>query len=175
MSKLEQKLIENFGSYKDFPKPGIVFCDILPILTKPDIFNELIKNMTNADSIQESDALIAIDARGFIFGTAVAQLIKKPLILARKPGKLPGETLSESYELEYGTNTLCIQKNSIEPYKSFSIIDDLLATGGTAACVEKMLLKRNKEVKNLSVVVELPFLKGREKLDCDVQSVVKLD
>ena len=66
-------------------------------------------------------------------------------------------------------------KKSIEPYKSFSIIDDLLATGGTAACVEKMLLKRNKEVKNLSVVVELPFLKGREKLDCDVQSVVKLD
>ena len=131
--------------------------------------------MSNADLIQESDALIAIDARGFIFGTAIAQFIKKPLILARKPGKLPGETLSESYELEYGTNTLCIQKKSIEPYKSFSIIDDLLATGGTAACVEKMLLKRNKEVKNLSVVVELPFLKGREKLDCDVQSVVKLD
>ena len=175
MSNLEQKLLENFGSYKDFPKTGIVFCDILPILTKPEIFNELIKNMSNAVSIQESDALIAIDARGFIFGTAIAQFIKKPLILARKPGKLPGETLELSYDLEYGTNTLCLQKRSIEPYKSFSIIDDLLATGGTAACVEKMLLNENKEVKNLSIVVELPFLKGREKLNCEVRSIVKLD
>ena len=174
MSKLEQKLIENFGSYKDFPKPGIVFCDILPILTKPDIFNELIKNMSNADPIQESDALIAIDARGFIFGTAIAQFIKKPLILARKPGKLPGETLSESYELEYGTNTLCIQKKSIEPYKSFSIIDDLLATGGTVNCVSNILESYNKEVVGVIVVVELMKLGGKLKLNYPLESSITL-
>lgn len=175
MSNLEQILIANFGSYKDFPKPGIVFCDILPILRKPEIFKELIKTMSDSDSIQNSDALIAIDARGFIFGTAIAQTTNKPLVLARKPGKLPGNTIEESYALEYGTNTLCIQKSSIEPYSSFSIIDDLLATGGTAACIEKMLLTNKKKVNNLSVVVELPFLNGRKNLKCEVASVVKLD
>tara|TARA_B100001248_G_scaffold242196_1_gene209561 strand:- start:2592 stop:3119 length:528 start_codon:yes stop_codon:yes gene_type:complete len=175
MSNLEQNLIDNFGSYKDFPKPGIVFCDILPILRKPELFNELIKEMSNSKSVQESEALLAIDARGFIFGTALAQLTKKPVVLARKPGKLPGETIEASYDLEYGKNTLCIQKSSIDPFESFSIIDDLLATGGTAACVEKMLLSSNKKVKSLSVVVELPFLNGRKSLDCEVNSVVKLD
>ena len=88
MSNLEQNLIDNFGSYKDFPKPGIVFCDILPILRKPELFHELIQKMSSSKSVQESEALLAIDARGFIFGTALAQLTKKPLVLARKPGKL---------------------------------------------------------------------------------------
>ena len=131
--------------------------------------------MSDSDSvIQNSDALIAIDARGFIFGTAIAQAIGKPLVLARKPGKLPGETIEESYALEYGTNTLCIQ-NSIEPYGSFAIIDDLLATGVNCSMYRKMLITNNKKVNNLSVVVELPFLNGRKNLSCEVESVVKLD
>ena len=102
-------------------------------------------------------------------------MIKKPLILARKPGKLPGEVLEESYSLEYGSNTLCIQKESIQEYKSFSIIDDLLATGGTAKCVEKLLTDQSKIVRGLSVVVELTTLEGYKNLGCEVSSQVKLD
>ena len=130
--------------------------------------------MSDSDSIQNSDALIAIDARGFIFGTAIAQTTNKPLVLARKPGKLPGNTIEESYALEYGTNTLCIQKSSIEPYSSFSIIDDLLATGGTAECVANILEKNNKKVIGLITVVELFGLKGRNKLNFPVDSIISI-
>ena len=144
MNQLQQNLLNLFGSYKDFPKQGIIFCDILPVLRNPQEFSDLIINMSASKGIINSDAIVAIDARGFIFGTAICQHLKKPLICARKPGKLPGEILSESYKLEYGENTLCIQKESIKTYKSFSIVDDLLATGGTAACVEKMLLEQRK-------------------------------
>ena len=175
MTSLHQKLINIFGSYKDFPKKGIVFCDILPVLRDVTVFNELIESMSKVSFIGESDALIAIDARGFIFGTAIATMSKKPLILARKPGKLPGEVLEESYTLEYGSNTLCIQKESIQNYKSFSIIDDLLATGGTAKCVEKLLTDQKKIVRGLSVVVELTSLEGYKNLACEVSSQVKLD
>ena len=174
MNLFEQKLLDSFGSYKDFPKPGIVFCDILPVLRDKNLFNDLIKNMSSADSIKNSEAIVAIDARGFIFGTAISLETKKPLICARKPGKLPGELISSTYKLEYGENTLCIQKESIENYQSFEIIDDLLATGGTAACVEQMLLNQGKEVKGLSVVVELKELNGQKKLNCIVNSQLVL-
>lgn len=174
MNLFEQKLLNSFGSYKDFPKPGIVFCDILPVLRDKNLFNDLIKNMSSADSIKNSEAIVAIDARGFIFGTAISLETKKPLICARKPGKLPGELISSTYKLEYGENTLCIQKESIENYQSFEIIDDLLATGGTAACVEQMLLNQGKEVRGLSVVVELKELKGQMKLNCIVNSQLVL-
>ena len=131
--------------------------------------------MSNTTFIDKSDALIAIDARGFLFGTAIAYKVKKPLILARKPGKLPGEIFEESYSLEYGKNTLCIQKESIKEFNSFAIIDDLLATGGTAKCVEKLLNNHGKKVNGLSVVVELLSLEGYKNLDCEVTSQVKLE
>ena len=174
MKQLQENLLNLFGSYKDFPKPGIIFCDILPVLRNPEVFADLIINMSESKGINNSDALVAIDARGFIFGTAICQHLKKPLICARKPGKLPGEILTESYKLEYGENTLCIQKESIKKYKSFSIVDDLLATGGTAACVEKMLLEEGKSVNELSVVVELQELNGKGKLACKVNSQIIL-
>jgi len=174
MNLFEEKLLNSFGSYKDFPKPGIVFCDILPVLRNNDIFNELINKMVESDSIKYSDAIVAIDARGFIFGTAISLATKKPLICARKPGKLPGDLISSTYKLEYGENTLCLQKDSIKNYQSFEIIDDLLATGGTAACVEKMLVDQGKKVNGLSVVVELKELNGSEKLNCKVNSQLLL-
>ena len=130
--------------------------------------------MSNDDIIKNSSAIVGIDARGFIFGTAIAIKTSKPFILARKPGKLPGDLISESYELEYGKNTLCLQKESISNYDSFSIIDDLLATGGTASCVERMLLSQNKVVTGLSVVVELNELNGKINLNCDVKSQIIL-
>ena len=127
--------------------------------------------MIKLNSVNDSDALIGIDARGFIFGTAIS-LLQKPLILARKPGKLPGEIISNSYKLEYGSNTLCLQKKAIQNFNKFCIVDDLLATGGTASSVEKMLLENNKKITGLAVVVELLFLKGREKLNCSVDSIL---
>ena len=174
MNTFQEKLLKIFGSYKDFPKPGILFCDILPVLTNPEIFSELVKRMSEDLNITNSEAIVAIDARGFIFGTGISLITNKPLVLARKPGKLPGDLISGSYKLEYGENTLCLQKSSIEKYKSFSIIDDLLATGGTASCVEEMLKKEGKDVNGLSVVVELEELKGKNKMNCKVSSQIIL-
>ena len=174
MNQLEKNLLDLFGSYNNFPKEGIVFCDILPVLRDSNVFIELINSMSQSSGIKDSDAIVAIDARGFIFGTAISLFTKKPLICARKPGKLPGHLISDSYELEYGENTLCLQSESIKDYNSFSIVDDLLATGGTAACVEKMLLNEGKVVTELSVVVELAELKGKNKLKCEVNSQVIL-
>ena len=174
MNQLERNLLNLFGSYKNFPKEGIVFCDILPVLQDPEVFHELIQSMSQSEGIKNSDAIVAIDARGFIFGTAISLHTKKPLIFARKPGKLPGHLISDSYSLEYGKNTLCIQSESIKKYKSFSIVDDLLATGGTADCVEKMLLNQDKQVHELVVVVELEELQGKNKLHCEVKSQIIL-
>ena len=97
----------------------------------------------------------------------------KPLILARKPGKLPGELIEKTYELEYGTNSLCIQKKLIEPFESFVIIDDLLATGGTVNCISEILNKEKKLILGLSVVIELEFLHGRNKFKFPVNSILK--
>tara|TARA_B100000965_G_scaffold382901_1_gene381626 strand:+ start:1109 stop:1639 length:531 start_codon:yes stop_codon:yes gene_type:complete len=174
MFNLQESLKKEFASYKDFPKPGIIFCDILPVLRDTELFRELIYEFGKINFIQESDAIIAIDARGFIFGSALSFHIKKPLILARKPGKLPGELITYSYKLEYGENTLCLQKKAINNYHKFCILDDLLATGGTARAVEKMLLNQSKEISGLAVVVELLDLKGSTKLNCPVRSIVGL-
>ena len=156
---LENKIKSSLKSYPDFPKKGILFRDVLTILKDPFLFSELIEKISKFDSIINSDAIVAIDARGFIFGSALSLFIKKPLLFARKPGKLPGDLITNSYELEYGTNQLCI-------------IDDLLATGGTASSVEKMLTQENKKVTGLVVVVELSDLEGRKLLKCPVDSVV---
>ena len=158
--------------YIDFPKKGIVFKDILPVLQKPDVFLELINKMSSSEIILNSDAIIAIDARGFIFGSAISIKVKKPLILARKPGKLPGELITKSYSLEYGENSLSIQKSSIKNFKRFTIVDDLLATGGTAKSVSEILISQEKEILGLSVVVELGDLNAREKIGFPVISQI---
>ena len=168
---LENKIKEVLKSYPDFPKQGILFRDVLTILKDPFLFSELIKKISSFDSIINSEAIVAIDARGFIFGSALSLFMKKPLIFARKPGKLPGDLIKNSYELEYGTNELCLQKDSLKEFKSFSIIDDLLATGGTASSVEQMLIEENKEVTGLVIVIELQDLGGRNILKCPVDSV----
>ena len=129
--------------------------------------------MSNVDFLLESDAIISIDARGFIFGSAMALYTSKPLIFARKPGKLPGELVSKSYKLEYGKNSLSIQKKNLEKFNSFVIVDDLLATGGTVNCVYEILKSLNKEINGLSVVVELEELDARSKLPFKISSQVK--
>ena len=154
----------------DFPIRGIVFKDILPLLQHPEIFSKVIEEMSKSAIFKNADAILAIDARGFIFGTAISLFLSKPMVVARKPGKLPGDLIEKSYDLEYGKNSLAIQKESIKQYKSFAIVDDLLATGGTVKCVSEMLKEFKKEVSGLSVVIELGELKGRDKFKFPVES-----
>ena len=158
----ETYLNQYIKSHKDFPKKGIIFKDLLPILLSPIVFKKLVDNMSKKGLFQECDAIIGIESRGFIFGTAIALKLSKPLVLARKPGKLPGSLIERSYSLEYGKNTLSIQKSAVEPFKKFAIVDDLLATGGTANCVYQLITEGGKEVTGLSVVAELTTLKGRD-------------
>ena len=151
--------------YSDFPKKGIEFKDVLGIIQEPKIFQELILKMSSSKIIKNSEAIISIDARGFIFGAAISLQALKPMIVARKPGKLPGELFKKKYNLEYGENLLSIQKKSLQKFNSYAIVDDLLATGGTVNCVSSLLKNNNKEVRGLLVVVELIDLKGRLKFN----------
>ena len=171
---MTNNLEEIIAQYIDFPKKGIVFKDTLTLLRYPEVFQKLIVDMSGSEIFKNADAIISIDARGFIFGTAISMHISKPMICARKPGKLPGELLTKTYDLEYGSNTLSIQKDSIKEFKSFVIVDDLLATGGTVLCVADMLLKENKKILGLSVVIELTKLKARNKLPFPVKAQLTL-
>ena len=170
MKKLEDLIL----TYKDFPKKGIDFKDVLATLQYPDIFQELILKMSSSQFLKNAEAIIAIDARGFIFGSAVALESSKPMIVARKPGKLPGHTLTREYDLEYGKNSLSIQSNAIKKFNSFVIVDDLLATGGTVNCVSRMLQDQMKEILGLITVIELNKLKGRLKFNFPVHSIISL-
>ena len=169
-----KRLNELIDTYKDFPKKGIVFKDVLGIIQEPLVFKELILKMSSSEIIKNAEAIISIDARGFIFGSAISLQAFKPMVVARKPGKLPGELLEENYSLEYGNNSLSIQKKALSKYNSYAIVDDLLATGGTAKCVSNISKSVGKEVTGLLIVVELMNLKGKSNLDFPVESFVKI-
>ena len=165
-----KEILEYISNYDDFPQKGIIFKDLFGILREPNIFRGLINRMASSQEIQESDAILAIEARGFIFGSAIAFHSGKPMIVARKPNKLPGELLMKKYDLEYGSNTLAIQKNSIEKFQKFCIVDDVLATGGTAKCASDLIISAGKEVVGFCMVVEIKSLSGRKQLDRPVNS-----
>ena len=169
-----KKFEDLINSYKDFPKKGVVFKDVLGILQDPEAFNELITRMSSSQIINNSEAIISIDARGFIFGSAVSLKSSKPMIVARKPRKLPGELVKKQYNLEYGINSLSIQKSSLNKFNTYAIIDDILATGGTVECVASLLSKNDKQVKGFLTVIELSNLEGRSKLNFPVESLLKL-
>ena len=158
MKKLEKLIL----TYKDFPKKGINFKDVLEIMQEPEVFKELILKMSSSKILKISEALISIDAKGFVFGSVITLQSSKPKIVARKPGKLPGDLVTEKYNLEYGENSLSIQKKSLKKYNSFVIVDDLLATGGTVDCVANILSRNDKEILGLLTVVELVTLKEDE-------------
>ena len=168
MEKLE-KLI---STYENHPKAGVSFKDVIEIVQHPSIFRQLILEMAKSKIIKEAEALISIDARGFIFGSAISIQAAKPMIVARKPGKLPGELVTKKYSLEYGENSLSIQKKALKKYNSFAIIDDLLATGGTVNCVSELINNNNKQVIGLLVVAELSKLDGRSRFNFPVESSI---
>ena len=168
-----QKLETLIKTYYDFPKKGIAFKDILGIIQDPEVFRELIFKMSSNHVIKNSEAIISIEARGFIFGSAISLQACKPMIVARKPAKLPGDLIQEKYNLEYGKSSLSIQKEALKKFSSFAIVDDLLATGGTINCVGKLIKKSGKRISGCITVVELLDLKGRNKLEFPVESIIK--
>ena len=170
---LTDKLSNAIKAYLDFPKKGILFRDISPVLLDPVLFNDLIHEMSKFEGFNKAECIVGIDARGFIFGSAISFLIKKPLLMARKKNKLPGQLLQKRYGLEYGEDSLSIQEESLERYNSFILVDDLLATGGTAKCISDLIQSKNKKVVGLSVVIELEELCGKEKLSFEVDSQIR--
>ena len=167
-----KKLAGLIKTYNDFPKKGIAFKDLLGIIQDSEVFRELIHKMSTKQVIRDSDAIISIEARGFIFGSAISLQASKPMIVARKPGKLPGKLIQKDYSLEYGKNSLSIQEESLNKFNSYAIVDDLLATGGTVDCVAKLIREKDKKVSGLLTVVELIELNGRLKFDFPVESML---
>jgi adenine phosphoribosyltransferase len=148
----------------DFPEPGIVFKDITPLLADPIALASAIDDMSTPYSDDGVTKVAGIEARGFIFGVPIARLLGVGFIPVRKPGKLPHAVEQEIYELEYGTDLLEIHKDAISEGDRVLIVDDVLATGGTAAAAIRLVERLGGEVAGLSVLVELGFLKGADKL-----------
>jgi adenine phosphoribosyltransferase len=162
MELLAKRLIRDI---KDFPKAGIVFKDITPVLADPAAFREVIDRMTDYGREKRIDMVAGIESRGFIFGGPLAMTLAAGFVPVRKLGKLPGETVRMEYALEYGTNTVEMQKDAIRPGQRVLIVDDLLATGGTSAAAAALIEKLGGEVAGMVFMVELGFLNGRELLD----------
>ena len=148
----------------DFPKPGILFYDITTLLKDPQAFEESIKLMLEPFRDKKIDAVVGMESRGFIFSAPMAIELKAGFVPVRKLGKLPAETASVEYALEYGTNTLEIHKDALQPGQNVLIVDDLLATGGTVLGTIDLVKTLKAEVVGLAFLVELLFLKGRERL-----------
>ncbi|MES2996487.1 MAG: adenine phosphoribosyltransferase [Verrucomicrobiota bacterium] len=148
----------------DFPEPGIVFKDITPLLADPQLFNEAITRLCETADGMAVDKIAGIDARGFIFAAAVADRLGMGFVPLRKKGKLPWKTRSVSYALEYGEAIIEIHEDAVRPGERVLIVDDLLATGGTAAAAVELLEQVGAAIAGVSFLVELAFLRGREKL-----------
>jgi len=157
----------------DFPKPGIQFKDITPVLADAQLFNATIAELCKPFTPGSVDAVIGIDARGFIFAAAAAVKLQAGFVPVRKKGKLPYKTHEQDYALEYGTATVAIHTDALKPGAKVILIDDLLATGGTAAAAAALVKKLGAEILEFSFLIELSFLNGREKLKgMPIRSVV---
>jgi adenine phosphoribosyltransferase len=148
----------------DFPKAGILFKDITPILKDPKLFRAAVDLFAKRHRDKGIRKIAAIDARGFLFGSALAYKLKAGVVPIRKKGKLPYQSFEESYDLEYGSATLAVHVDAFEPGEPVLLIDDLLATGGTALASAKLIERAGGKVMEIDFLVELGFLNGREKL-----------
>lgn len=160
-----KSLEDRIRSIPDYPKPGINFRDITPLLKDKEAFRNCIKALQQRIKDMRVDYIVGIDARGFIIGSALAYAMGVGFIPARKKGKLPYKSISVDYALEYGTATLEMHKDSLEEGDHVLIVDDLLATGGTARAVGEMVKKLGAKIEGYAFIIELSDLKGREKLE----------
>ena len=157
----------------DFPKQGILFKDITPLLQSPQGLHEAVSGLARFVDPASFDVVVGIESRGFIFGTAVAHELKKGFVPIRKPGKLPWKTASESYQLEYGTDRIEIHVDALRPGQGALVIDDLLATGGTMEAALKLVRRIGGRPVGCAFVIELGFLGGRMRLDAPVHSLIQ--
>ena len=148
----------------DFPKPGILFYDITTLLQTPAAYREAIRALVDRYADKELDRIVAIESRGFLFGAPLSDRLGVPLALVRKPGKLPYEKVGKQYALEYGTDTIEMHVDAVQEGQRVLIVDDLLATGGTAAAAVSLVRDQGAEVVECAFVIELTFLDGRTKL-----------
>jgi len=157
----------------DFPKPGILFYDITPLLKNPPVFQKILGSL--ADKYHEAgiQKIVGIESRGFIFGSPLADRLSAGFVPVRKPGKLPADVYEVKYNLEYGSNSLAVHRDAINVGERVLIVDDLLATGGTAAATVRLIRQLGGSIVGVVFLVELLALEGRQKLDgCEVYSLI---
>jgi adenine phosphoribosyltransferase len=159
----------------DFPKEGIIFKDITPLLADSSAFGKTINTLKERYADKQIDKVVGVEARGFIFASALAYALEAGTTMVRKPGKLPYKTYQETYSLEYGTDTIEIHQDAFQPGESIILIDDVLATGGTLGATLNLIRNnfQNLKIIETAFIIELDFLKGREKLkDTPIHSLI---
>jgi adenine phosphoribosyltransferase len=163
-------------SVPDFPRPGVLFRDVTPLVHDPAAYRYTIDALTQHIEPRRPDAIVAIESRGFLFGAPVAMALRVPFVPVRKPGKLPAEHMSVEYALEYGEGQLDIHVDALARGQRAVIVDDLLATGGTAAATAELIERLGASVAGFAFVIELSFLGGRERLgDADTFALVRYE
>lgn len=167
-------LEETIRSIPDFPKPGIIFKDITTLLANPNAFQKLLHKMVEPFDANSVDVVVGMESRGFILGAPIAYMLNAGFVPVRKPGKLPADTFKAEYELEYGKDSLEIHQDAIQSGQRVLVVDDLLATGGTAEATLSLLNNFDIEIVASTFIIELSFLEGRKKLpSCQVHSLIK--
>ncbi len=159
-----EDLRQTIRDIPDFPQKGVIFKDITTLLKDPGAFRKAIDELSGVIGEQDHDVILGVESRGFIFASPLSYKLGKGLVIVRKPGKLPAQTIQVSYELEYGTDSVEMHADAIEADQKVVIVDDVLATGGTARAVAELVEKAGGKVAALVFLIELEFLKGRDKL-----------
>lgn len=171
-----KKLEEYVRSIPDFPEPGVIFRDVTSILQDADGLNLAIDSMQSYLKDMDLDVIVGLESRGFMFGVPLAYNLHKAFVPVRKKGKLPCETISQTYDLEYGSEEIEIHKDAIKPGQKVAVVDDLIATGGTVEAAVKLIERLGGEVVKIVFLMELEGLKGREKLKgYNVDSVIRYE
>lgn len=171
---LSGKIKQTVRNVPDFPKPGINFKDISPIVENPGLSKEIVKEFADQLRDKNIDAIVGVESRGFIYGMPLALELNVPFVLVRKVGKLPFDTIQYSYDLEYGSATVEMHVDSIKPSWNVFVHDDLLATGGTAIAAAELVKRQGGNVAGFGFIIELSFLKGKEKLTYFSENIINL-
>lgn len=172
---IKERIEDYVTTIPDFPEPGIMFRDITSVIDDADGLKLAIDLMQDQIKDIDFDVIVGAESRGFVFGAPIAYNLHKPFALARKKGKLPRETVSQTYDLEYGSATIEMHTDSIEKGQKVLVVDDLIATGGTLAATIELVKKLGGEVVGVLCLMELAGLNGRDNLDCPVYTVIKYE
>jgi adenine phosphoribosyltransferase len=168
-------LKQHIRSIPDFPKPGILFYDISTLLAHPNAWQTTVKRLASELRPYDPDLLIGIESRGFLVAAPLAYELGRGFAMVRKKGKLPGKTVRFTYDLEYGTDTIEIQEDAIDPGQRIVVLDDLLATGGTMQAAINLVRRRGGVVVSAACIIELAFLQGRSRIDVPLTSMIAYD